>query len=216
MGVTTRYSDVNKLNKLVQTMLKLALADIKKSGVEAVVYETYRTQDRQNYLYCQGRTVAECVSAGISKKFAQQYSKPEKNKVTWTLKSMHTQKKAVDVIPVINGKLTWTHTAKEQLTIVKIMSSYGFECGVNWSKVKDATHYQVNGNFTSLFDEKHNNTYVTKAIQAALNRKIKAGLKVDGVWGKQTTDAVNKFRKSMKYKTALGQLGAVGLEALLK
>lgn len=216
MNLTERYDDVNKLNKLVRTMLRLALEEINKSGVKASVFETYRTQERQNYLYCQGRTVRECEAVGIKKEFATKYCTPEKNQITWTIKSVHTRKKAVDVVPKINGKLTWSHTAKEQTKIVSIMAAYGFECGTNWKKNRDSCHYQVKGDFTSAFTQKNNTTYVTKVIQKALNKKIKAGLVVDGVWGNKTTAAVNKFRKSQGYKTALGQIGAEAFEALVK
>lgn len=215
-NLTDRNKDVKKLNKLVQTMLSLAMEDIKKAGVTGVVFETYRTQERQNYLYCQGRTVNECVSAGIKRDFAVKYCTPNKGEITWTLKSQHTLNKAVDVVPIINGKLTWDHNAEEQLKIVSTMAAYGFECGTNWEKNRDSCHYQVKGSFTNVFNEKNNTVYVTKVIQKALNRKIKAGLVVDGIWGKKTTEAVNKFRKSQKYKTAFGYIGPVAFKALMR
>lgn len=215
-NITERISDVNRLNKLVRTMLNLAMVDIKKAGISAEVFETYRTQERQNYLYCTGRTVKECVSEGINKEFASKYCTPEKGEITWTLTSQHTQTKAVDLVPKIKGKLTWDNAAKEQQTIVKIMSAYGFECGANWKNYKDSCHYQVKGNFGKIFNANNNTTYVTEVIQRALNKKVNAGLTVDGIWGKKTTQAVNKFRKSQRYLTAFGQIGAVAFTALMK
>lgn len=215
-SLTERNSDVNDLNKLVKAMLSLALADIKKAGVSVVVYETYRSQSRQDYLYCQGRTVKECIKVGIRKEFAMKYSSPEKKECTWTVNSQHIQRKAVDLVPKINGKLTWSHTAHEQLTIVNIMASYGFECGTNWVKNRDSCHYQVKGDFGNIFNEKHNTIYVTKVIQNALNKKMNAGLVVDGSWGKKTTDAVNAFRRAQGYRTAFGQIGAKAFTALMK
>ncbi|HWT75839.1 MAG TPA: M15 family metallopeptidase [Mobilitalea sp.] len=214
--LTEQCKDVKKLNKLVQTMLLLAMADIQKAGVTAVVYETYRTQDRQIYLYCQGRSVKECIIDGIDKALAMQYCSPEKNQITWTLDSVHTTHKAVDLVPKMNGKLAWDHTTKEQLTIINAMAKYGFECGINWGTNKDSCHYQVKGAFNNVFTEKKNTTYVTQVIQKALNQKMNAGLVVDGIWGKKTTAAVNKFRKSQGYKTAFGQIGVIAFEALMK
>lgn len=215
-NITDRISDVNKLNILVRTMLRLAMADITKAGITAAVFETYRSQDRQNFLYCTGRTAKECISAGIKKEFANKYCTPAKNEVTWTLSSQHSQNKAVDLVPKINGKLTWDSTKKEQQTIVKIMAAYGFECGANWVKNKDSCHYQVKGKFGSVFSTNNNTTYVTAVIQRALNKKVNAGLVVDGIWGKKTTEAVNKFRKSQKYLTAFGQIGAIAFTNLMK
>jgi peptidoglycan L-alanyl-D-glutamate endopeptidase CwlK len=95
------------------------------------------------------------------------------------------------------------------------MSKYGFEAGANWTTTPDSPHFQVKGSFTNVFDAKHTTPWVTGAIQQALNNKINAGLKIDKSWGAKTTDAVNKFRKTLHYKTALGQIGAEAFKALL-
>jgi peptidoglycan L-alanyl-D-glutamate endopeptidase CwlK len=89
------------------------------------------------------------------------------------------------------------------------MQKYGFEAGANWTSTPDSPHFQVNGSFTRVFDSRHTTPWVTRAIQTAL--KIDA----DGYWGPKTTAAVNSFRKSMGYKTAMGQIGPDALKALL-
>jgi peptidoglycan hydrolase-like protein with peptidoglycan-binding domain len=99
--------------------------------------------------------------------------------------------------------------------IIKTMTKYGFEAGANWPTTPDSPHFQVKGNFTTVFKQGANTTYVAKAIQAALNKKIKAGLTVDGDWGAKTTTAVNAFRKRMGYKDITsGQLGKDPLKEL--
>jgi len=211
-----RHTDTKQLNDLVQVLLRLALTDIKKAGITAVVYETYRSQARQNYLYCMGRSVNECVSAGIDKTFAMKYCNSQKNECTWTLNSEHSMHKAIDLVPKINGKLTWSFTAPEQISIVNVMTSYGFECGTNWKQNRDSCHYQVKGDYNHVFSSKYTTIYITKVIQKALNKKVNTNLIVDGIWGNKTTIAVDKFCKSKGYKTAQGQLNAVALEALLK
>ena len=52
-NVTDQCRNTKKLNKLVQIMLAAALAEIKAKGVNPLVIETYRTRERQNYLYPQ-------------------------------------------------------------------------------------------------------------------------------------------------------------------
>jgi peptidoglycan LD-endopeptidase CwlK len=213
-NVTTSCRDVAELNILVRIMLELALADIRKQGVNPLVTETYRSKERQNYLYCQGRTIAECTTKGISSPFAKAYCNPSVGKKTWTLDSIHIQRKAVDVVPqrMVKGKMTAIYNTKDPQTqiIIKTMQKYGFESGANWSTTPDSPHFQVKGDFTVVFDSKHTTPYVTKAIQTAL------GIKADGLWGNGTIVAVNAFRASRKYSDVTsGSLGSTALKALL-
>lgn len=218
--VTEQCRDLKELNPLVRVMLELALADIKKQGVNPLVVETYRSQGRQNYLYCQGRTIAECTAKGITTTFATAYCCPKANKVTQTLNSLHKSRKAVDVVPqrVVKGKMTaiWNVKDKETQIIIKTMQKYGFEAGANWASNPDSPHFQVKGDFTTVFMQGQNTTYVTKAIQTALNKRVNAGLKVDGLWGTKTTEAVNKFRAKQKYPYPdNGKLAVTALKELL-
>lgn len=213
-----RCNDTKELNKLVKVMLELALEDIRSQGVKPLVVETYRPQERHNYLYCQGRTIAEVVAKGISQPFAAAYCNPKAGKVTWTLNSVHKSRKAVDVVPqrMINGKMTAIWNTKDPHTqiIIKTMQKYGFEAGANWTTSPDSPHFQVKGDFTTIFDAKHNTEYVTRAIQKKLNERECNHITADGKWKSDTTEAINRFRKCMGYKTALGQIGAEAFKAL--
>ena len=211
MSNTDQCRDTKKLNKLVQIMLATALAEIKAKGVNPLVIETYRTRERQNYLYGHGRTRAQCLAAGVP----ATYARPGATQVTWTLNSIHCLKKAVDVIPVRKGKAIWNAADKDTQTIIAVMEKYGFEPGSNWSKSPDSPHFQVKATFTSVFDQSHNTTYVTKAIQRALKTKGFYHAEIDGKWGSSTTKAVNAFRKANKW-TQNGKIGKVGLKKLLK
>ena len=219
MNIKETCRDLNELNPLVKVMLELALIDIRKQGINPLVVETYRPAERQKYLYCQGRTLTECTAAGISKTFATAYSAPKAAKVTWTLNSIHIQRKAVDVVPQrkINGKMTaiWNSQDKETKAIINTMARYGFEPGANWSSNPDSPHFQVKGDFDTLLLQGHTTNYATMAVQIALNRKIGAGLATDGDWGPKTTAAVNKFRQANKWSTN-GKLGATALRKLLE
>lgn len=216
--IPERCNDLKELNKLVRVMLELALSEIKEQGVNPLVVETYRPQERQNYLYCQGRTIAECTAKGISTSFAKAYCNPKAGKVTWTLNSVHKSRKAVDVVPQrkVNGKMTAIWNTKDPQTqiIIRTMQKYGFEAGANWTTTPDSPHFQVKADFTNIFDGKHNTSFVTKAIQDKLNERECNDLDVDGKWGSATTAAVNRFRRCMNYKTQLGQIGAEAFKAL--
>ena len=211
MSNTDQCRDTKKLNKLVQIMLAAALAEIKAKGVNPLVIETYRTRERQNYLYGQGRTKAQCLAAGVP----AAYARPGATQVTWTLNSIHCLKKAVDVIPVRKGKAIWNAADKDTQTIIAVMEKYGFEPGANWSKSPDSPHFQVKGDFGTAFCQEHTTTHVTKTIQRALKPKGFYNGAIDGKWDSTTTKAVNAFRKSNKW-TKNGKVGKVGLKKLLK
>jgi peptidoglycan L-alanyl-D-glutamate endopeptidase CwlK len=210
-NVTDQCRNTKKLNKLVQIMLAAALAEIKAKGVNPLVIETYRTRERQNYLYGQGRTRAQCLAAGVP----AAYARPGMAQITWTLNSIHCLKKAVDVVPIRKGEAIWNAADKDTQIIIAVMEKYGFEPGANWEKSPDSPHYQVKGNFKSVFDQSHNTTYVTKTIQKALKTKGFYNGAIDGKWGSATTKAVNVFRKSNRW-TRNGKIGKVGLKKLLK
>lgn len=219
MNIKEPCKDINKLNPLVKVQLELALAEICKQGINPLVVETYRPIERQKYLYCQGRTISECTVAGITKTFATAYSTPNVSKITWTMNSIHIQRKAVDVVPQrkINGKMTaiWNSQDKQTRAIINTMAKYGFEPGANWGTNPDSPHFQVKGDYKDMFYSGYTTPYVTMAIQISLNRKIGAGLTTDGLWGDKTTDAVNKFRRLNKW-IENGKLGATALKELLK
>lgn len=206
MANTDQCRDIKELSIPAQTLLSLALTDIRKQGVNPLIVETYRSQERQKWLYAQGRT--------------RDLKSP---KITWTLNSIHTLRNAVDVVPQrkINDKWTaiWNSRDKETLAIIKTLIRYGFEAGANWTKNVDSPHFQIKGVSSILkeYSATNNNYYITKMIQKALNKKLGTKLDVDGVWGKATTAAVNSFRKKQKYKFAKnGKLGATALKDLLK
>ena len=216
--VTEQCRDVRELNSLVETMLNLAIKDIVSQGVTPLIVETYRSQERQNYLYCQGRSISECTAKGINRQFAESYCTPKSKKVTWTLNSVHKSRKAVDVVPQrkVNGKMTaiWNANDKQTQIIIKTMQKYGFEAGANWTSNPDSPHFQIKGNFTTTFSSANNTPFITRAIQSKLNERECNKLVVDEKWGKATTDAINRFRECKGYGTVNGKLGAVALKDL--
>lgn len=228
---TTVVKDPDELNPLVKVLYSAAIKEIEALGISPLTVETYRNKKRQYYLYCNGRTTSVAISAGVPSSIANKYCPSLKNKpkVTWTLDSIHIERKAVDIIAqrLVKGKRTaiWDSNDKENKTIVKIMIKYGFEAGANWQSNPDSPHFQIKGNYNKVFKKGYTNKYITRMIQKALNNvKTKSGkallstkLTVDGDWGNKTTDAVNKFRKMMNYSnTTNGSLGSTALKALIK
>lgn len=214
--------DTGELNVLVRYLYNCALKDIKKQNITPLLVETYRSQDRQNYLYCQGRTVSQCTSKGISSAFAKKHCRTG-SQVTWTLNSKHKSRKAVDLIPQrkINGKWTaiWNSSDASTKKIINSMIKYGFEAGAKW-KTPDSPHFQIDFSGNSVFTKKHTTKEVTLMLQKALNEYLKnekgfVKLVEDGAWGTNTDKAINLFRKKNGWKPN-GKIGINSLKKLIK
>jgi len=227
-NTTSSIRNLNELHPLVKTLAELALQEIRDYGINPLVVETYRSKERQYYLYCKGRSYDEAVKGGVPAAKAKKYIdqlKAEKytgGKVTWTLNSIHIKRQAIDVVPqrIVNGKMTAIWNAKDPETkkIIATMSKYGFEAGANWKNNPDSPHFQVKGTLAkTVFKRGYTTYYVTLAIQKALNQVpnlLKVKLVEDGKWGDKTDEAVIAFRKYMKYKNKTAILGSEALKAL--
>ncbi|WP_418302181.1 M15 family metallopeptidase [Lysinibacillus fusiformis] len=78
-NITTTCRDLDQLLPVAQIACRLLFQECYKKGIRNIfITETYRSQERQNYLYAQGRT------------------RPGKI-VTWTLSSNHTSRLAWDI-----------------------------------------------------------------------------------------------------------------------
>ena len=85
MSVLTTCRDILELTPNAQKACKLFMEECKRQGLNVLITETYRSQERQDYLYAQGRT------------------RPG-NKVTWTKSSRHTSRRAWDICKNIKGE----------------------------------------------------------------------------------------------------------------
>ncbi|ONI40752.1 hypothetical protein AN639_11775 [Candidatus Epulonipiscium fishelsonii] len=114
---------IESLTKTAQIACKLFLEECKKQNVYIFITETYRSQERQNYLYGIGRTHS------LNKK-----------KVTWTKKSVHTNKMAWDIAVSPPNKLYDTKILEQAGSIAKQLN---ITWGGDW-QVVDSVHFQVN------------------------------------------------------------------------
>lgn len=115
------YKSINELKPIAQKACELFLEKCKEKGLKVKITETYRSQDRQNELYEQGRT-----SGG--------------NVVTWTKTSKHTSRMAWDICQDIKGKEYSDN--KFFADCGKIAKSLGITWGGNW-KTPDKPHFEV-------------------------------------------------------------------------
>ena len=106
---------IRDMNELAQAMrdriepwLQKARAFLKPLGYDALIVETYRTPERQAYLYSLGR------------------SRPGKV-VTYTLDSVHQLRCAVDWVPVKDGQAVWDAKLYERVYKAVPLAEYGLE-----------------------------------------------------------------------------------------
>ena len=125
MNVAKNCRDINELIPTAQIACKLFLQKCKDAGLNVFITETYRSQERQNYLYEQGRTRPGQI-------------------VTWTRNSRHTSRRAWDI--ACNG------TNLYDLTILNkagaIAKTLGITWGGTWS-TPDRPHFEIDTNWTA-------------------------------------------------------------------
>ena len=103
--MSKRINDLKELTPRMQCKVAAFLNECHERGVMCYPFETYRSQERQNELYEQGRTTPGSI-------------------VTWTKSSRHTQREAVDMAFGGDGKWTWDGDWDK---MIEIASHYGLE-----------------------------------------------------------------------------------------
>jgi len=118
---------IAQLDPGFQSKVRQLLLQGLSEGLRPEIAEGYRSQERQNELYEQGRTT------------------PGKM-VTQTRHSMHTQGKAVDIAQLDeSGKITYDATPGFWDRMGAIGKSLGLMWGGDWKGFKDRPHFQYRG-----------------------------------------------------------------------
>jgi len=122
--------DLDELNPEFRKAVDLVLADLAHwckehlPGREPVVIETYRSQERQDALYAQGRTADGHI-------------------VTWTRNSKHTQRLAVDIGFSKTGRAGWWDAPEKAWKYyAHLARKHGLVAGYDF-KNRDRPHIQM-------------------------------------------------------------------------
>jgi hypothetical protein len=118
-GAENRYGLSNEAESKLSQLEAIA----KQRGIDFKVTEGYRSQQRQEQLYAQGRTSPGKI-------------------VTWTKQSKHTTRNAFDVAVIKGGNITWD--PKQYEAIGEAGKSVGLTWGGDWIK-RDRPHFQISG-----------------------------------------------------------------------
>lgn len=123
--------EVSELTSNAQKACNLFIAECKAQGLNVLITETYRSQERQNYLYAQGRT-------------------RNGNIVTWTKHSRHTSRRAWDICQNVKGQ-EYSNTAFFK-KCGEVAKSLGITWGGDWS-TPDMPHFEIPENWSYEGDE---------------------------------------------------------------
>jgi peptidoglycan LD-endopeptidase CwlK len=125
MSIETKIAELKpKVGRMVAEFVKRCKTEL---GVSLLITEAYRSPERQNILYAQGRTTKGHI---VTNAKAGQ--------------SIHQYKCAVDIVPIIGGKLAWNYDFKK---LGKIGVACGLEWGGNWKSFKDMPHFQYTAGY---------------------------------------------------------------------
>lgn len=131
MSVTKTIRDISELTPNAQKACNLFMAECKRQGLNVLITETYRSQERQNYLYEQGRT-------------------RKGNVVTWTKNSRHTSRRAWDICKNVKGQEYSDASFFKKCG--EIAKKFNITWGGTW-KTPDTPHFEIPENWNYKGDE---------------------------------------------------------------
>jgi len=121
-SVTTTCRDLAELLPAAQTACRLLFQECFKAGIKNIfITETYRSQERQKYLYAQGRTRSGQI-------------------VTWTLNSNHKSRLAWDIAV---GPPQSLYDVTTLTRVGAIARKLGITWGGDWVGRIDRPHFEV-------------------------------------------------------------------------
>lgn len=160
--------DINKLNPYVKAKV-IELQEICKSkNIKLGISETIRTDERQDYLYAQGRTRPGTIVTNAKGADKQSYHQ-------WGL--------ALDIFQNLKGS---EYERSFLNTVGEIAESIGFEWGGRWLGFQDAPHLQMTFGLT-IQDLKEG-----KKVEEAVEYQAKVKETADEI---QYMEALNKLVK---------------------
>ena len=176
------YKDISQLLPVAQEACKLFLELCEKAGLKVKLTETYRSQERQNELYAQGRTTPGQI-------------------VTWTKTSRHTSRRAWDICQNIKGREYDTSTGFFD-KCGEIAASLGITWGGTW-KTPDRPHFEISQSWTmpQSFKEEEIMEELRKKIEEIESKLPRTYMYTQDVpeWGRAT---IQKLMDKGIYKGA--------------
>lgn len=139
-------NDLEKLEPVTRDRVKAGLEELKTLGIKYYISETWRMQAVQYCYHLQGMGhPVELVNYFRNIVGLGPISDRENiSRVTRTVKSKHTEGKAIDLVPSKDGvNPWWSAPTTEYRKIAEVMKKHGMAWGGDWVEFKDAPHYEL-------------------------------------------------------------------------
>jgi len=165
-SVTTTCRDLAELLPAAQTACRLLFQECFKAGIKNIfITETYRSQERQNFLYAQGRTRPGQI-------------------VTWTLASNHKSRLAWDIA------VGPPHSLYDVTTLTQvggIARKLGITWGGDWVGRIDRPHFETRANWKIPAGYKLENQVIVPnscktKVEVIVENKPKEEIKLTQTW----------------------------------
>ena len=142
--------DLNKLAPFFRSLLEVALSECWELGFQIKVFEAFRTPERQDFLFEQGRTRPGKIITKAK---------------SW--RSWHQYGLAVDLVFQKNGVWTWDKDFDYDKP-ASILKEYGFE----WLYPFEQSHFQITGGLPIREAEKLAKGSGVEAVWEAVESKF--------------------------------------------
>ena len=141
-----RFSNrsLDRLEYVSPILIKILEEGIKHSPYDFGIPRDggFRTFRRQEELYARGRTTEELIEKGIT----NLEGRPDKSRITWTLKSMHMTGNAFDIYAYVDKQASWDMKYLEPIArhLIKVAPTMALSLiGVMTLWKKDGAHFQI-------------------------------------------------------------------------
>ncbi len=143
-----KLNDPN-VHPTARLLFQRVLSELVSLGYNPVVVEVYRPPTRQRALYAQGRTDKQLLAKGYTQSEIQQYRQAgytaDKPIVSYTLHSMHSKGRAMDIAWLVNGRITYDVPNSWWELYGAIARKHGLVWGGDWKTFKDRPHIEYRG-----------------------------------------------------------------------
>lgn len=149
MTITSRDFLLNdpRVNAVARRKFLAVLADVRGHGLPLVVWEVYRSREKQRALYAQGRSDDQLLRVGYTRDELKLYRSwgytPNKPIITKIINPRyHGTGRAMDCCWLVDGKLTWNVEQDWWQTYGSSAKAHELTWGGDW-KMRDLTHVQL-------------------------------------------------------------------------
>ena len=143
-----KLNDTN-IHPTARMLFQRVLEELVSLGYTPVVVEVYRSPTRQRALYAQGRTDKQLLAKGYTQSEIAQYRKAghtaDKRIVSYTLDSMHSKGRAMDIAWLVDGRITYDVPNSWWNVYGAIARKHGLHWGGDWKSFKDKPHIEYRG-----------------------------------------------------------------------